>query len=49
MKSVIAKFRKLYEYPYFPFRSLSDAALDLDLISVTAITGQQLLAANKVK
>lgn len=48
MKTVISKFRKLYDYPYFPFKSLSDAALDLDLVSVTAITGEQFLANNNV-
>lgn len=48
MKSTIGKFRKLYAYPFFPFRSLSDRALDLDLISVTSLTGEQLLAANGV-
>jgi len=48
MKSVVGKFRKLYETPFFPFRSLSDRAQDLDLLSVTSVTGEQLLAANKV-
>jgi prenylcysteine oxidase/farnesylcysteine lyase len=48
MQSTVGKFRKLYEYPFFPFRSLSDRALDLDLTSVTAVTGEQYLAANKV-
>jgi prenylcysteine oxidase/farnesylcysteine lyase len=50
MKASVAKFLKLYEAPFFPFRSLSDAALDLDFISVTGLTGeQQLLTANKVR
>ena len=48
MQSTVGKFRKLYEYPFFPFRSLSDRALDLDLTSVTAVTGEQYLAANNV-
>lgn len=48
MQSTVAKFRKLYEYPFFPFRSLSDRALDLELTSVTSVTGEQFLAANKV-
>jgi prenylcysteine oxidase/farnesylcysteine lyase len=48
MKSIVGKFRSLYETPFFPFRSLSDRALDLDLVSVTSVTGEQLLAANNV-
>ena len=48
MKSTVGKFRKLYEYPFFPFRSLSDRALDLGLTDVTSVTGEQLLAANNV-
>jgi prenylcysteine oxidase/farnesylcysteine lyase len=48
MKSTVGKFRKLYEAPFFPFRSLSDRAFDLDLTPVTSATGQQLLAENNV-
>lgn len=48
MKKTVGKFRKLYEYPFFPFRSLSDRALDLDLTSVTSMTGEQLLAVNNI-
>jgi prenylcysteine oxidase/farnesylcysteine lyase len=48
MKSTVGKFLKLYEYPFFPFRSLSDRVLDLGLTDVTSITGEQLLAANNV-
>lgn len=48
MKSTVGKFQKLYETPFFPFRSLSDRALDLELIAVTSITGEQLLKANDV-
>jgi prenylcysteine oxidase / farnesylcysteine lyase len=48
MRSTVEKFLKLYEPPFFPFRSLSDRALDLDLTWVTAVTGEQFLAANNV-
>jgi prenylcysteine oxidase/farnesylcysteine lyase len=48
MKSTVGKFGKLYEYPFFPFRSLSDRALDLDLIPITSVTGEELLTANNV-
>jgi prenylcysteine oxidase / farnesylcysteine lyase len=49
MKSVVGRFRQLYEQPHFPFRSLSAAAEDLDLVSVTAVTGEQFLSANNVR
>jgi prenylcysteine oxidase/farnesylcysteine lyase len=48
MKSVVGKFLKLYEHPAFPFRSLSERAHDLDLVSVTSVTGDQFLSANGV-
>jgi prenylcysteine oxidase / farnesylcysteine lyase len=48
VKSTVAKFQKLYQYPFFPFRSLSDRALDLDLTSLTSVTGEQLLGASNV-
>lgn len=48
VRSTVSKFLKLYEPPFFPFRSLSDKALDLDLSPVTAVTGEQFLAANNV-
>jgi len=48
MRNIVGKFLKLYEPPFFPFRSLSDRALDLDLTSVTAVTGDQFLTANNV-
>lgn len=48
MKDTVGKFRRLYEYPFFPFRSLSDRASDLGLIPITSLTGEQLLAANNV-
>ncbi|KAI0165247.1 prenylcysteine oxidase [Hypoxylon sp. FL1284] len=40
----IATFLKLYEAPYFPFRSLSTRAFELDLLKATAVTGHQWLA-----
>jgi prenylcysteine oxidase / farnesylcysteine lyase len=48
MRSTVGKFLKLYEPPFFPFRSLSDRALDLELTWVTAVTGEEFLAANNV-
>jgi len=48
MKSTVGSFRKLYEAPFFPFRSLSGRAYDLGLTAITGVTGEQLLAANNV-
>lgn len=48
MQTVVGKFKQLYTPPFFPFRSLSDRAQDLDLISVTSMTGEQYLAKNGV-
>lgn len=48
MKTTVGKFRKLYEAPFFPFKSLSDRVFDLDLTSVTSVTGEQLLADNNI-
>lgn len=49
MKSTTSKFFKLYTAPFFPFRSLSERVTFLDLVSVTAVTGEEYLKANKVK
>lgn len=49
MKSTIGKFMKLYEPPFFPFRSLSERAMELDLTSITSKTGEQLLEENSVR
>lgn len=48
VQGTIATFLKLYEVPYFPFRSLSTRVFQLDLVKITGVTGQQLLAANNV-
>lgn len=44
----LATFTKLYEEPYFPFRSLSTRAFELDLAQITGATGQQFLADNGI-
>lgn len=43
-KSTVNTFLKLYDAPYFPFRSLSTRAFELDLARVTGVTGKQFLA-----
>ncbi|ELR03819.1 hypothetical protein GMDG_01348 [Pseudogymnoascus destructans 20631-21] len=48
MKATVAKFLKLYQPPFFPFRSLSERVVELDLISATGVTGDQLLVSNSV-
>ncbi|CZR57547.1 related to prenylcysteine lyase [Phialocephala subalpina] len=48
MQSTVGKFRKLYEFPFFPFRTLSDRVFDLGLTEVTALTGEQLLKENNI-
>lgn len=39
---------KLYQSPYFPFRSLSASAYELGLVQITGLTGKQFLAENKL-
>lgn len=48
VQRTVATFLKLYEEPYFPFRSLSTRAFELDLAKVTGVTGQQFLADNGI-
>lgn len=48
MQKTVATFLKLYEEPYFPFRSLSTRAFELDLAKITGVTGQQFLADNGI-
>lgn len=43
-KSTVNSFLKLYDAPYFPFRSLSTRAFELDLARITGVTGKQFLA-----
>lgn len=42
-KATVNTFLKLYDAPYFPFRSLSTRAFELDLARVTGVTGKQFL------
>ncbi|TGJ87857.1 hypothetical protein E0Z10_g957 [Xylaria hypoxylon] len=48
VQGTIATFLKLYEAPFFPFRSLSTRAFQLDLVKITGMTGRQFLAANNL-
>jgi prenylcysteine oxidase / farnesylcysteine lyase len=48
-ESTIGKFLKMYEEPYFPFRSLSQVAHDLGLTNITSETGELFLKANNIK
>ncbi|VUC35529.1 unnamed protein product [Clonostachys rosea] len=46
---VVGSFLRLYEKPYFPFRSLTQRVYELDLASITSITGEQFLRQNKAR
>lgn len=48
MHRTVDTFLKLYEEPYFPFRSLSIRAFELGLAKITGVTGQQFLADNGI-
>ncbi|KAI1377821.1 prenylcysteine oxidase [Hypoxylon crocopeplum] len=48
VQDTVSTFLKLYEAPYFPFRSLSTRAFELGLVKITGLTGQQLLAQNQL-
>ncbi|KAJ2987832.1 hypothetical protein NUW58_g4293 [Xylaria curta] len=48
VQSTVTTFLKLYEEPFFPFRSLSTRAFQLDLAKITGVTGRQFLAANNL-
>ncbi|KAK2873308.1 hypothetical protein FQN49_002458 [Arthroderma sp. PD_2] len=48
MKSTIDKFLKLYRYPIFPWKSLSEAALSSGLVESTWATGAEFLKANHI-
>ncbi|RDW63982.1 hypothetical protein BP5796_10484 [Coleophoma crateriformis] len=49
MKSTVGKFLKFYEPPFFPFRSLTSRADDLELLAVTSMTGEQYLTTNNIE
>ncbi|KAF4508475.1 hypothetical protein G6O67_004846 [Ophiocordyceps sinensis] len=48
VKRVVGVFLNLYDEPYFPFRSLTRRVFELGLEKVTSVTGEQLLAENKI-
>ena len=48
MKSIVGKFLRLYEEPFFPFQSLSEAAAAVDLLNVTSTTGDAFLAMSQI-
>ncbi|ODH38739.1 hypothetical protein ACO22_02212 [Paracoccidioides brasiliensis] len=48
MKSTLNRFLKLYKFPYFPFQSLSDAAMSAGLAEATWTSGAEYLKDNGV-
>ncbi|MCJ1226322.1 hypothetical protein MMC12_002972 [Toensbergia leucococca] len=49
MKKTVGTFLKMYEPPWFPFRSLSQTAYDLGLTAITSKTGDQFLIDNQIQ
>ncbi|EFY91969.1 prenylcysteine oxidase 1 [Metarhizium acridum CQMa 102] len=43
VKGAVGTFLRLYEAPYFPFRSLTQRAFELGLLRLTGVTGEQYL------
>lgn len=48
MRTVVGKFLEMYKEPVFPFESLTQAAQDVQLLAVTAATGEQYLEENGI-
>ncbi|KAK3496286.1 Prenylcysteine lyase-domain-containing protein [Neurospora crassa] len=48
VQETVFKFLRMYEEPYFPFKSLTQRAYDLDLASATGATGEEFLKANNI-
>ncbi len=49
VKDTRSKFLNLYKAPFFPFRSLTQRAYELDLAELTGLTGAQFLTKNSVR
>lgn len=48
VRETLGTFLRLYQEPYFPFRSLTARVYELGLHKLTGVTGQQFLAEKKV-
>ncbi|RDA89119.1 hypothetical protein CP532_2249 [Ophiocordyceps camponoti-leonardi (nom. inval.)] len=48
VRRAVSSFLRLYEEPYFPFPSLNRRVYELGLDKITAVTGEQFLAKNKI-
>jgi len=48
VKSIVGRFLRLYEEPLFPFHSLSEAAVAVDLINATSSPGDTFLGVNQI-
>lgn len=48
MKKIVGKFLRLYEEPFFPFRSLSEATALVELLEATSSTGDEFLSKNQI-
>ncbi|KAI4094153.1 MAG: hypothetical protein LQ344_002407 [Seirophora lacunosa] len=48
MKKTVGSFLKMYQPPYFPFKSLSKTASELGILGATAVTGEQYLESSGI-
>ncbi|KAL1959815.1 hypothetical protein VTO42DRAFT_960 [Malbranchea cinnamomea] len=48
MKSTVEKFLKMYKWPYFPFKSLSEVAVSTGLVEAAWATGAEFLKENHI-
>ncbi|KAK6544199.1 hypothetical protein TWF694_000902 [Orbilia ellipsospora] len=48
VKETVGNFLKMYEEPVFPWKSLTQTAMDLDLIPATSTPGSQFLTTHKI-
>ncbi|KAF3911688.1 hypothetical protein AA313_de0203676 [Arthrobotrys entomopaga] len=48
VKQTVGNFLKMYDEPVFPWKSLTQTAMDLDLIPATSIDGLQFLTNHKI-
>ena len=49
VKGAVGTFLRLYEAPYFPFRSLTQRVFELGLLPLTGVTGEQYLEEHSVR
>ncbi|KAK6349951.1 hypothetical protein TWF696_006207 [Orbilia brochopaga] len=48
VKKTVGQFLKMYDEPVFPWKSLTQTAMDLDLLPATSVSGLEFLKANSI-